>query len=162
MPPSSGNDRTKQDVNVAERCSREDADSEPPVCHGARTAGGRGPAATGGAHVSTIDIPVAGDLEVQADIGDSLVLRLPETATTGYQWATAEVADHLKVVSSRLETSGTMAPGAAAQRVIQLVALRSGAGSITLRLARSWESAAAREHRVSVQVRPTDQPQPGN
>lgn len=148
-------------MSVEEACSSRGADSEPPVCNGARTADPRGPATEGG-HVSTIDIPVAGDLEVQAAVGDSLVLRLPETATTGYQWETVDVADHLEVVSSHLETSGTTAPGAAAQRVIQLRALGSGAGSITLRLVRNWESAAAREHRICVQVRPPDRQQPGD
>jgi predicted secreted protein len=88
--------------------------------------------------------------------GDEIVLRLPENATTGYQWSIESVTGPLAVVHSELLAPGAAetrpAPGAAGERLVRIRATEPGVGSIKLNLKRAWEPNAAAEFTAAVTV----------
>ncbi len=88
---------------------------------------------------------------VTLDRGDVLVVRLAETATTGYLWR-ADVDGGLVVLDEEAGPGGT-APGAAGWRVLRLRADEPGPWRVDLRLARPWADVVAQERRVDVTVR---------
>jgi predicted secreted protein len=88
---------------------------------------------------------------VTLDRGDVLVVRLAETATTGYLWR-ADVDGGLVALDDAAGPGGA-APGAAGWRVLRLRADAPGTWRVDLRLARPWEDAVAQERRVDVTVR---------
>jgi len=76
---------------------------------------------------------------VTASPADRIVIRLAESATSGYQWSVAEAGEALEVESSELSLPGSAAPGAAAQRVIRLRPRGPGRARVRLHLKRAWE-----------------------
>jgi len=78
--------------------------------------------------------------------GDQVVVRVPETASAGYQWSVEEIAGPLELVSSdlELERQPAPAPGAAGERVVRLRAGGSGEGRLVLALRRPWEPTSPR------------------
>lgn len=91
------------------------------------------------------------DSAVAVERGDVLVVRLEETATTGYLWR-AETDGGLVEVDDVTEPGGP-APGASGERVLRLRAEEAGTWRLDLRLGRPWEDAVAQERRVDVTVR---------
>lgn len=91
------------------------------------------------------------DSAVAIERGDVLVVRLEETATTGYLWR-AETDGGLVEVDDATGAGGP-APGAAGERVLRFRADEPGSWTLDLRLARPWEDAVAQERRVDVTVR---------
>lgn len=99
------------------------------------------------------------DVEVREDAadvvvapGDRLVIRVPENASTGYQWSVEELPASLEVEASDLAMSEP-APGAAGERVVKLRATGHGEGRLVLVLTRPWERGTPPEERFSVNVR---------
>jgi inhibitor of cysteine peptidase len=88
---------------------------------------------------------------IEADVGDRIVVELPENASTGYQWAVVELPEHLELQRDRLDTPRSRAPGAATTHVFLLRALAPGSGLVVLELARAWETTAP-EQRWTVEV----------
>jgi inhibitor of cysteine peptidase len=76
---------------------------------------------------------------------DRVIIRLPENATTGYQWTIDDMPNSLEVERNDLIPPGSDAPGAAGERRIVLRARRPGAARVGLSLRRPWESTTARE-----------------
>lgn len=101
--------------------------------------------------MATIEVEVDEGTEVSAVVGDRVVLRLPENATTGYQWS-AEPSEHVEVVASSLEPPVGAAPGAAGARVVRLRVVSPGEATVTLRLARQWETAAVQQRQVRLHL----------
>lgn len=98
------------------------------------------------------EVPLPPDAsDVTLALGDVLVVRLEETATTGYLWR-AETDGGLVEVDGTSEPGGP-APGAAGERVLRLRADEVGTWRLDLRLGRPWEDAVAQERRVDVTVR---------
>lgn len=92
--------------------------------------------------------------EVEADVGDSVVIALPENGTTGYQWSVEPASDALVVESNEYRSPDSGAPGAAGERVVELRATRPGTTVVELRLQRVWETAATERRELAVTVRP--------
>src|SRR5215470_1515920 len=70
------------------------------------------------------EVPMA-DIEVRTSgsaitmsTADRIVIRLPENATTGYQWSIVQLGEPLEVVSNKMIPPGQMAAGAAGERVV--------------------------------------------
>lgn len=87
-----------------------------------------------------------GDIEVRepgtrisASPGDRIVIRIPENATTGYQWQVEQVADPLELESSEMIPPAEAAPGAGGERRVVLRARGPGQARVALRLERPWE-----------------------
>lgn len=92
------------------------------------------------AEVAMTDIEVAASgAVVNATPGDRIVVRLPENASTGYQWSVAELGAAVEIESDELLLPGTQAPGAAGQRVLRLRPRGPGQTRVVLRLQRRWE-----------------------
>lgn len=97
-----------------------------------------------------------GDRSATVAPGDEVVVRLSESATTGYQWSVESIEGPLSLIGSELRPPGTLVsgapPGAAGERVVRLRASSSGEGTIRLGLKRTWEHAAAAEFVAAVTV----------
>jgi predicted secreted protein len=76
---------------------------------------------------------------VTASPGDRIVIRLPENATTGYQWQVEHVDDPLELESSEMIPPTEAAPGAGGERRVVLRAGGSGQARVALKLERAWE-----------------------
>jgi predicted secreted protein len=76
---------------------------------------------------------------VTASPGDRIVIRLPENATTGYQWQVEQVADRLELESSEMIPPAEAAPGAGGERRVVLRARGAGQAQVALKLERPWE-----------------------
>jgi predicted secreted protein len=91
-----------------------------------------------------------GGSSMQATIGDTLVVRLPENSTTGHQWQ-FELPEGLSLLAD--ETAPARgAPGAAGERVLRLRADAPGRHALSAQLRRSWEAGAAPTAQFAVTV----------
>jgi predicted secreted protein len=100
-----------------------------------------------------IEVAAAGT-KVSAQVGDEIVVRLPETATTGYQWTVEQITGPLQVVSSELLPAAPegVPPGAAGERFIRVATTSAGAGAVRLELRRVWETEPAERFEFQVAV----------
>jgi inhibitor of cysteine peptidase len=96
---------------------------------------------------------VAEDCELEGAVGELVTLRLPENATTGYQWTVAEVGSGLQQEDERTVVDPAAVPGAAGAHEFDVRPLEPGRWNVLLRLGRSWEGAATQERRVVLTVR---------
>jgi predicted secreted protein len=90
---------------------------------------------------------------VMASPGDRIVIRIPENASTGYQWEVEQVADPLELESSEMvpppEPAG---PGAGGERRVVLRARGAGQARVALRLERPWERQPTDRFEIDVTV----------
>jgi len=99
------------------------------------------------------DVEVTGAAtSVEADVGDEVVLRLPENATTGYIWSVQSIGGGLTLVADTMVPGGA-APGAAGARVMRMRVVGASGAELVLRLGRPWESEPAEERRIAVMVK---------
>ena len=99
------------------------------------------------------EIEVTGDATaVEASVGDEVVLRLPENATTGYVWSVYSIGDGLTLVADTMVPGGD-APGTAGARVMRMRVVGAKATEVILRLGRPWESEPAEERRIAIAVK---------
>jgi inhibitor of cysteine peptidase len=103
-----------------------------------------------------MEILMERDRPVEAAVGDSLVLTLPENATTGYQWVVSRTPDVLEVVADEAVPPETAAPGAGGMRRWRWTARRPGSDRLVLELRRPWQREEAPEDAVVVEVSVTD------
>jgi predicted secreted protein len=99
------------------------------------------------------------DIEVQdtahpitALPGDRIILRIPENATTGYQWAVDHVDGALKVESNEFVLPGHARPGAGGERVIVLAVRATGGARVVLSQRRSWEAEPIDRRELAVTI----------
>jgi inhibitor of cysteine peptidase len=99
------------------------------------------------------EVEVTGDATaVEADVGDEVVLRLPENATTGYVWSVHSMGDGLTLVGDTMAPGGD-APGAAGARVMRMRVVGMRGTEVVLRLGRPWEPGPAEERRIAIEVK---------
>jgi inhibitor of cysteine peptidase len=109
-------------------------------------------AAEAGRNMSSIEVTTEGS-EVEVSVGDEIAVRLPENATTGYQWTVGEAGPALGVESSELVVEPGGAAGSAGQRVVRFRAVQSGHSAVRLTLARAWEPTRPPEEEFEFVVR---------
>lgn len=83
-------------------------------------------------------------------LGQQLVVRLPENATTGYRWTIEERGD-LQLDGSQTLLAG-QSPGAGATRAFTLSARVAGTSRLELALRKAWETSEAPLQRFSLTV----------
>jgi inhibitor of cysteine peptidase len=83
---------------------------------------------------------------------DRIVVRLPENATTGYQWSVTEIGEALEVKSSEFRIHGQITPGAAGERTVIVSPRRPGRTRVALDLKRRWEQKPIDHFEVEVNV----------
>jgi inhibitor of cysteine peptidase len=91
-----------------------------------------------------------GGCSMQAAVGDTLVVRLPENPTTGHQWQFALPAG-LSVLADEMAAAGGT-PGAAGERMLRLRADAPGRHALSAQLRRSWEAGAPPTAQFAVTV----------
>jgi inhibitor of cysteine peptidase len=99
------------------------------------------------------------DIEVRTSGGsirvsrsDRIVVRLPENATTGYQWSVTEIGEPLEVKSSEYRIQGEIAPGSGGERTVIVQPRRPGRARVALDLKRKWEQKPIDHFEVEVNV----------
>jgi inhibitor of cysteine peptidase len=80
-------------------------------------------------------------------IGEELVVRLPENATTGCRWQFSHsgpgLLEQVEDTFGQFSGAEAGAPGAGGRRTVRFVGKQRGRVRVEARLGRSWESAAA-------------------
>jgi inhibitor of cysteine peptidase len=89
---------------------------------------------------------------ITVSAADRIVLRLPENASTGYQWSIAQLGELLEVVSNELILPGQMAPGAAGERVVTIQPRGPGHAHLRLEQKRGWEHDPIEQFEADVHV----------
>jgi inhibitor of cysteine peptidase len=100
---------------------------------------------------------------IGVDVADTVVVRLPENATTGYVWQVADLSGPARLVDDRAEPGaavpgaavpGAAVPGAAGLRRLELAFTDSGAVTLRAVQRRPWEPATSllAEYRVELRV----------
>jgi inhibitor of cysteine peptidase len=98
------------------------------------------------------DVEVVGGGEVSVGVGDTVTLRLPENATTGYVWSVVERGSGLSLEDDRSVPGADTAAGAGGEHLFRLRAEQTGDWRVDFRLAREWESEALEEQHLTVRV----------
>ncbi len=75
---------------------------------------------------------------VAIHVGEKLIVRLEESATTGFTWAVANDADMLVVVHSDYAPASA-GVGGGGLRTFTFIAKKAGAASLRFKLWREWE-----------------------
>jgi inhibitor of cysteine peptidase len=91
---------------------------------------------------------------VAAKVGDHIVVRLPENPTTGFRWSGQPTGlDLLQLESDEFAQGASGAVGGGGVRVLRYRATGAGRASLSLELARPWETNAPRsQFRIEVSV----------
>ncbi len=88
--------------------------------------------------------PADAGTDVELPSGSSFVLRLPENASTGYQWVLVERPPGLECLADRSVPARGLTPGAAGVHEFEFAAGSETAGPtigrLVLALRRSWEA----------------------
>ena len=90
-----------------------------------------------------IEIRTNGE-QVDASDDDRIVFRLPENASTGYQWVVDELPETLELAADEFLPPSSAKPGAGGERRVELLVRGSGQGRVVLRLKRPWEARSGR------------------
>ncbi len=91
---------------------------------------------------------------ISAKAGDILLIKLPESPTTGFRWNVTEADSRLLQLQSDdfVHGSGT-GVGGGGLRVLRYILLAPGNSPVTLQLSRAWEPAAPRsQFRIQVSI----------
>lgn len=81
--------------------------------------------------------------EHAVDVGQELVVRLPETGTTGFRWHLAVPEDGVVLDEDRFDVDPSGRPGAGGVRAFRLHATKPGTHRLGATLQRSWGSGEA-------------------
>lgn len=83
-----------------------------------------------------------------AEPGDEIVVRLDESAITGFVWTIMDLGRHVELVSSESIENDTRH-----ERVIRLRAKDPGTSNVRLELRRPWEKTRIERFELQVEVR---------
>jgi predicted secreted protein len=81
--------------------------------------------------------------ERSVDVGQELVVRLPENRTTGYRWQLSVPVDGLALDDDTYEPDASERPGSGGTRTFRLRATQPGTHHLGAALRRPWESGDA-------------------
>ena len=91
---------------------------------------------------------------IDAEVDETVLVRLDETPTTGYRWAIEHVDDQvLQAEGSEFQLPAGAAVGGAGQRTYVFKARNPGSGGIRLKLWREWEGAGSVLDQFEISVR---------
>ncbi len=93
------------------------------------------------------------DRTVAAKVGDTIVIMLPENATTGFQWNVASLTENnlaLEMTDATSAPSGALGAGGG-EAVVRLRATAPGSGHVILKLSRGTEDSAF-EFRLNLNI----------
>ena len=90
--------------------------------------------------------------DVQAEVGDTLEVRLHENATTGYRWALDNLDPALFVADGVDAEYPRSAVGSGGTAILRVRTVAKGSGTLTLKYWRSFEGESGIIRRFSVKV----------
>lgn len=90
--------------------------------------------------------------EVSVSDGETFEVRLPENASTGYQWVVVGLADEVELLGDDTVASEPLVPGAQGLHCFRFIARGTPRGRVALELRRSWERLPDPEDRFEVRV----------
>ena len=91
---------------------------------------------------------------IDAELGETILVRLDETPTSGYRWALDHLdKEVLAAEASEFELPANAAIGAAGQRTFTFKAIGHGIGHIALALRRRWEDPGPAVDQFEISVR---------
>jgi inhibitor of cysteine peptidase len=102
--------------------------------------------------MSEIEVRSTG-AQIDARSGDRIVVRIPESPTTGYRWIVGDLPGCVELAGDELVPPRSSRPGAGGERLVTLVATHPGSARIVLELAQPWEGKAADRFELLVTVR---------
>ncbi|MEJ2455841.1 MAG: protease inhibitor I42 family protein [Candidatus Thiodiazotropha sp.] len=82
--------------------------------------------------------------------GDEIIIRLPESPTTGVRWDLWQPEGPVELIDDRYEQPSSGGIGASAVRVFTFHALRPGKAKLNLKRWQSWEGEASVDATFSV------------
>lgn len=86
-------------------------------------------------------------------VGEEVVVKLPETPTTGYQWRLDGAISGLQLTDDSYEAATPIPRGAPGVHVFTLRAVREGEATLKVVEGRSWENHTVRTFHVKLDVR---------
>ena len=90
---------------------------------------------------------------IEAAVGETLTLRLPENPTTGFRWALCGDQPGLETIEDGFESGGS-SPGASGVRILRYRVVRPGDIDLHLQNRQTWQpDQPASELRIRVRVR---------
>ena len=95
--------------------------------------------------------------QLAIQVGDELLVELPENPTTGYRWQVNSSGEaSLTLDRDNFELPSNALPGASGVRLITFRATVAGRSKLRLELRRPWEQgkSAIQEFAVPIEVRP--------
>ena len=96
------------------------------------------------------------DTKMSLRVGDTLLVRLESTPSTGYGWKVASVEKKLlkQIGEPVIETSEKQMPGATQHQVFKFRAVAAGKGNLELHYVRPWEknTPPARVYKLAIAV----------
>ena len=114
---------------------------------------GFGPVKAAEKNVTNAVTEVDNGTTVEVHVGETLVLRLPENATTGYRWAIEALNADLVEAQEGQYISQSNAVGGGGQATWTLHAKAPGTSEIKLRLWRQWEGERSVQRHFGVTLR---------
>jgi inhibitor of cysteine peptidase len=89
---------------------------------------------------------------LDVDDGDTVEVRLPANASTGYQWSVTALPDGLQLVDDQLDVRPGANPGAAGEHRFRFSVHGVAQGELALELRRPWERLDRPEDRFAVRL----------
>ncbi len=125
----------------------------PLLASGCSTSGSIDPATTREAIVSTLTRE-DNDKTIEVQVGDSIVVRLPENPTTGFTWAIDKASDDVPPLeTSEYSPAADAGVGGGGQRSLTFKAIRAGTVRLQLKLWREWEGDKSIADRFTATIR---------
>ncbi len=89
---------------------------------------------------------------ISARRGDEVVLRLPESPTTGYRWHVDQVEEHLTLEADSYEPDAPMRMGSGGIRELRYRAESAGRTRLALKHWQAWEGEGSVTERFTVEI----------
>jgi len=90
--------------------------------------------------------------ELSLTDGDTFEVRLPENASTGYQWSVAGLPDSVELLDDDVVGHTPVLPGAEGLHRFRFVVRGTPSGRVALELRRSWEQTGEPEDRFELHI----------
>jgi inhibitor of cysteine peptidase len=94
------------------------------------------------------------DTDLEVSEGDTFEVRLPENASTGFQWSVTALPPGVELVEDALDLDVGARPGGEAEHRFAFRVSGAGSGQLGLELRRSWETRSEPEARFAVRMSP--------
>jgi inhibitor of cysteine peptidase len=94
------------------------------------------------------------DSDLALTQGETFEVRLPENATTGFQWSIAQLPEVVVLLEDDTAAPDGLQPGAAGEHRFRFVVRGAPSGRVVLELRRPWEQEIEPEEAFEVRIAP--------